>query len=174
MHSQEVDFGITLGSFTAYPSIKLNGQDIEGLNIGDVDIGNLILDELDLSVDPETGIFIGLTVDLSFSDKFHLEPSIGYSYVSESSLFILPVMAKYYVAGNFNLQVGPQLAYSFEDLPNQFTAFGIFATGGLGYDIGPHFWVDAKYAYQLNNVYTGPLDLRADANVLMFGVGYKF
>jgi opacity protein-like surface antigen len=174
MYSQEVKFGITLGSFTAYPNITLDGQDIQGLNIGDVDIGNLILDELDLSVDPETGIFIGLTVDLSFSDRFHLEPTFGYSYVSESSLFILPIMAKYYIGHNFNLQAGPQFAYSFEDFPDQFTAFGIFATGGLGYDIDPHFWVDARYAYQLNNVYTGLLDLRADANVLMFGVGYKF
>lgn len=174
LQSQVVDFGVTAGSFTAYPTVKLNGQDIEDLDIGDVDIGDLIIDELGLRLDPETGYYIGLTADLSFSEQFHLQPTLGFSYVSDSALLILPIMAKYYVANNFNLQAGPQLAYTLEDLPDQFSALGIFATGGLGYDIGTRFWIEARYAYQLNNIYTGVLDLKAMADVLMFGVGYKF
>ena len=142
----------------------------------------------------ESGFYIGGFADFSLTNTFHIQPELLYasSGVVDSGIIIIPLLAKYYLTKNINIQAGPHfdiLTNSLADeltsgssldeliadvLNDNYTRVGISLTTGLGYDIGTHFFMEARYAFQLNDYYTGDLGVSATANTLMVGLGYKF
>ena len=122
----------------------------------------------------ETGFYAGGIVDISISDKFHVQPEVVLAASDEGGAMFVPIMAKYYLISGLSIQGGPQFDYTFEQIPDNFTSLGIAAALGIGYDISQRFFVEARYSFQLNDYYTGDLDATATVNNLLVGIGYKF
>ncbi len=154
VNAQEVQFGATGGLISVDANAKFNGQSLD--------------------VDSEIGFYIGGLADIAISDAFHVQPELLYANVNDGSALLLPIMAKYYVSEDFFVQAGPQFDFSLEDLPTDYTGLGISLAAGLGYDINEEFFIEARYSFQINDYYTGNLDIESKSNLLLFGVGYKF
>ena len=63
----------------------------------------------------------------------------------------IPIMAKMYVTEQFNIQAGPQITYTLEEVIDDFTKFNIGLGAGLGYDITEDVFIESRYVFQLNN-----------------------
>lgn len=122
----------------------------------------------------ESGIYFGGVADFEMSDELHIQAEVLYASIKDASMILAPIMAKYYVAEGFNIQAGPQLGYSLEDTGDDVTALWLGLGAGVGYDINENFSVEARYAIQLNDSYTGDHDYSLKMNTLNAGVVYKF
>ena len=87
---------------------------------------------------------------------------------------MLPILGKFAISEKFNLQAGPQLVFSFEETPEDFSSVEFDIAGGIGYDIDEDFFIEARYTFQINNSYTGSEDVKVRGNYLTVGLGYKF
>jgi len=153
LQAQDIDFGVTAGYLNAEGKIKA--------------------EDFTISVS-ESGFYIGAVVDFTIDEKFHIQPELLYASIDDSDGILLPIMARYYVSDKFNLQAGPQIVFSLEDTPEDFSSVEFDIAGGLGYDITDNFFLEARYTFQLNNSYTGPEDVKVRGNYLTIGVGYTF
>lgn len=154
INAQNVDFGVTAGYFG--PSAKVT---MDGIS----------------ATASESGFYVGGFADISVSDQFHVQPALIYGNVGDGADgLVLPIMAKYYANEKLNIQLGPHFDISTEEVPDDFTGFGISIGAGLGYDINENFFVEGRYSFQLNDYYTGDLDIETTTNTLMIGLGYKF
>lgn len=125
--------------------------------------------------DGVTGFTIGVTADFEMTEQISLQPEALYSSFDGASLISVPVMAKYYVANGFNIQAGPQVNLDFGEAPEDYSSFAVALAAGGGYDINEQFFVDARYAFEVTNRYTGDAeDVSWKYNLFMVGVGYKF
>ncbi len=180
LKAQGVDFGITGGLLNTNADIDIS---LLGFNLANIDAVN------------QTGFYIGLIVDIEATEKFHVQPELTYGSAGDLSFVYLPLMAKYYVAGNFHIMAGPQLTFSsnlgdikdalrtldeitgananLDDLLKS-TAFDLGF--GAGYDINDNFRAHARYAIPLSDIYDGPgggsLDIKN--STLQVGVAYMF
>lgn len=110
-------------------------------------------DGMSASVD-ESGFFVGANADFKLSDVLHVQPAVLYASVDEADFLHIPIMFKYYVAEQFNIQAGPQGSLFLEDTEDTINSFGLDLGAGLGYDINENFFVEALYAFELTNSYT--------------------
>jgi len=173
--AQDISFGVTGGLF-------LGSADLE---IAGFDIGNI---SNDLDVLDGGGFYIGLLADVEIIGDFHVQPELLYANIGGESAFVIPVMAKYYVAESFNLQAGPQFDF-ITDVPaiikEAINTFGFSMAVGAGYDITEKISVQAKYSFGLNDRidssindlldgFGGILTPSLKTNILHAGVVYKF
>lgn len=154
LNAQTSGFGVKAG----YAHITAN-VDVEGLSVS-------------MS---ESGFFLGLVGEFSVSNSFSVQPELLFARVQEGNFVYVPIMAKFYVGSNFNLQAGPQLSFALAD-EEDVNEFGLDLAFGAGYDITQNFFVDARYGLEVTNRYTGAgsEDIKASYNTLMVGLGYKF
>lgn len=158
MTAQETRFGVNAG----YTNVSANVKS----SIADVDID-----------ESESGFYVGLVVERRIVDILGLQAELNYVNIDDTSTLSLPVVGKFYVGGSdFNLQAGPQISYVLEDSIDGITNFIFSSVVGLGYDIGDDFFIQARYAFQINNSITGAAssDVTLRNNFLSAGVGYKF
>lgn len=153
-NAQDVDFGLTAGYFNADAKLEVDGDNFD--------------------VDGEGGFYGGVVLDFSVSDKFGVRPELIYVNVNESSALFLPVMAKIGLVKGLHIQAGPQFGISLEEVPDDASSFDFDLAAGLGFDFPLGVFVEARYAFQVNNAYTGDLDILAKGRYLTFGVGFKF
>jgi len=95
LNAQEVSFGATTGFTSAMAKTKA---------------GNFS------ETDSESGFYIGGLSDITISDKFHVQPELAYSAVKDFSSIVLPIMAKYYITEQLNIQAEPTVNYVLEDI----------------------------------------------------------
>lgn len=158
MTAQETRFGVNAG----YTNVSANLKS----SIADVD-----------DSDSESGFYVGLVVERRIVDILGLQAELNYVNINDTSTLSLPVVGKFYVGGSdFNFQAGPQLSYVLEDTIDGVTNFIFSSVLGLGYDIGNHFFVQARYAFQINNSITGAAssEVTLRNNFISGGIGYKF
>jgi hypothetical protein len=112
-----------------------------------------------------------------------LEATPEVSYVID--YLSIPVMAKYYVAEGFSLELGPQIGFLLsskmkvddesEDFKDETESMDFGLGLGAGYKMENGLFLDARYVLGMSNV---AKDMEADEtiknNVLQFSVGYKF
>tara|TARA_R110002033_G_scaffold11134_8_gene35607 strand:- start:66 stop:578 length:513 start_codon:yes stop_codon:yes gene_type:complete len=153
VNAQETKFGLTAGYLGVNAKVKSGGNSATA---------------------SDSGFYIGGVADIATSNELHIQPELLYANVNDSSALILPIMLKYYVSENFNLQAGPQVLFSLEKSVQDVSSVEIGLGAGLGYDINDNFFLEARYSFQLNNSYTGNLDITARENILTIGVGYRF
>lgn len=151
--AQDVRFGATAGYLNARGSVKAEGISISA---------------------SESGFYIGAVADFVVSDNFSVQPELLYASVDESDGLLLPILGKFAISEKFNFQVGPQLVFSLEETPEDFSSVEFDVAGGIGYDINEDFFVEARYTFQINNSYTGSEDVKVRGNYLTIGLGYKF
>ena len=128
----------------------------------------------DFDGDGELGFYAGVFKEFPLGDGFQVQPALNLGVIDGDMALQIPVMFKYYVANAFNLQAGPQITFDFEDYPEDWTGFNLGLAIGAGYDFSERFLGEIRYGFQLNNHYTGDLDLSAKVNYLNLGVGYRF
>jgi len=164
--------------------------------------GGLNLSDWNTSLENEkfkmsTLFHVGGIVEIALSDQFSLQPEILFSSkgvkdieVPDSYNFVLnyidiPVMAKYYVAEGFSLEVGPQLGIltsakitdgnNSEDM-KEYVESTEFALGvGMGYGMENGFFVNVRYNLGLSDIDKDTTDNDyVKNNVIQFSVGYMF
>lgn len=151
--AQDVRFGATAGYLNARGSVKADGVSISA---------------------SESGFYIGAVADFNVAENFNIQPELLFAVVDESNGLMLPILGKFAISEKFNLQAGPQLVFSLEDTPEDFSSVEFDLAGGIGYDIDDDFFIEARYTFQINNSYTGSEDVKVRSNYLTVGVGYKF
>ncbi|MGJ8593290.1 MAG: outer membrane beta-barrel protein [Aquaticitalea sp.] len=176
-NKKNVQFGISLGYIGAFAKSTV-----------EIDQDNTSIS----SENSEGGISIGLSANIKLSQKFYLQPSAQYAFVDDETFLFVPVMLKYDVANGFNLMAGPQGSFSFGDkqgLP--INTFGLDASFGAGYDFNEHFYLEARYAFELTNrtpdgikessldgidplISTQTIDLKTKLNSIHVTIGYRF
>ena len=153
MNAQDTRYGATAGFLSA--SAKLDFNQISVSNT-------------------ESGFYVGAFVEIGISDKFKIQPELLYASTDGFSSIQLPIMTKYYVSEKFNLQGGLQFNLSLEETSDDISAFTFGLGLGTGYDITEDFLITARYAFQLNDSYTGEGDISSKTNLLNIGLGYRF
>ncbi|WP_346882434.1 outer membrane beta-barrel protein [uncultured Algibacter sp.] len=115
----------------------------------------------------EIGFFAGVGYQLSLTDKIDLQPSLLFSLVDELNSLYIPIIAKYNINDQFNVQAGPQINYLLEDIDKG--KLGIDLAFGAGYSISEELYVQARYGLEVSR------DIE-DTNINTFhvGVGYNF
>lgn len=119
--------------------------------------------------DSELGFFVGGGYNFVASETFDIEPSILLSFVKDLTSLYIPVMAKYKISEDFNIQAGPQINYLLEDIPDG--EFGLDLAFGAGYQIDANWFVEGRYGVQLSR--GGDFGDVIDINTLTIGVGYR-
>ena len=139
-----------------------------------------------------SGFYIGAFVEFSISDKFGIQPELNYASYSDdganSTILILPILAKYNANEQFSLFAGPQFDY----LANEEDAQGLKRLGlglalGAAYDITENFIIDVRYSFGLTDridddffEFSGldpqlaGLDVETRFNYFQIGLGYRF
>ena len=151
------------------------------------------------------GFHIGGFTEIKVSDKFFIQPEVMYSTqgakfkMSEDGLTLnsfklgyinLPVMAKYYVAEKFNLELGPQIGFLTSakanasasgttvdvDVKKAFESIDFGLNFGAAYDFTEKVSAGFRYNLGLSNIAkTEDGDNETVKNSLFsLSVGYKF
>lgn len=175
-----IKFGITGGLLNSDANIDLSVGDI--FDITSIDAVN------------ETGFYIGVISDFEISDSFHVQPELTYGSAGDLSFVYLPVMAKYYILLNkLHVQAGPQFNFSSNlddikgaiqdidgvlgtnsNLDDVLKTVGIDFGFGVGFDISNQFMVQARYAFELTDRYSGPLGNSLDIKGATLNVGFAY
>jgi hypothetical protein len=120
-----------------------------------------------------SGFFVGGFAEFGIADKFVMQPGIAYHTASKdlggftvkANFLSIPVLFKYEVAEKINVIAGPSLFYDLDsEVTTDKTRFNLELGGS--YDITENFFVEPRYAINLNGV--------AKINHFLIGVGYKF
>ncbi|MDX1827991.1 MAG: DUF5777 family beta-barrel protein [Lutibacter sp.] len=151
--SAQTSFGVTSGYLSAESKLDLEGTKF---------------------TDSNSGFYVGIVADIKVSEEFHVQPELVYTNISDLSFMQIPIMAKFYVADKFSLQVGPEITYTLEKTYGDATKFNIGLGLGAAYDFSEKFFIESRYTFQVNNYYTGNQDVTSRINFLNVGLGYKF
>lgn len=134
---------------------------------------------------------MGVISEIPLSEKFSLQPELLYSTQGSEAQDVIkikvnylaiPILAKYYLADGFSLEVGPQFSFLVNDkgeyinsnLPDEDTdasSIDIGANLGLGYSLDANLFVQARYNFGISTVAENP-DIKN--SVFQVGLGYKF
>lgn len=153
---QEVSFGAQAGYLNMTAKATYDGSSVSESN---------------------SGFYVGALADFTLSEDFHLQPSVNYANVEDTSFLIIPVMAQYHIQeSGFYLQAGPQGTITLEETAENINSFGLDLALGAGYQINENFFVEAKYAFEITNRLSGDAgdDVKYRVNTLSVGLGYKF
>lgn len=144
------------------------------------------------------GFHVGFFGEFMVSNKFAIQPEVLYSAQGTELEFegisgdlkldyiTIPVMAKYYVADAFSLELGPQIGFlvsakaksggESEDVKDELKSTDVSLNFGLGYDITQNFMIGARYSLGLTRLQDEliPGEDESKNSVFQISVGYKF
>lgn len=153
VNAQDVKFGVKGGVDFASIHVKFGGESF---------------------TETETGFYIGGLVDLTVSEKFHVQPELLYVSIKDLDQIQVPVLAKFSVAEKFNLLAGPNLGFIL-DAGEGMKSFNLGLDLGASYDFTENLFVDAKYNLGLTNLIDGGnSDFSSKISGVFVGLGYKF
>ena len=192
-------FVIALATFSI-----ANAQDISyGLKAG-LNYSNWSFSNDGPEFDSRLSFHVGGVVEFGLSEKFAVQPELLYSSVGAKmdysssptrvasddylvyalDYLSIPVMAKYYVAEGFSLEVGPQIGILLsakikydgesEDVKELFKSTDFGAGIGAGYKMENGLFINARYVLGLSNVLEDSGDEWGKNNAFQFSLGYKF
>jgi hypothetical protein len=168
---------------------NVNAQDVKFGVKGGVNFSNIEGEGTNL--DARTGFHLGVITEISFSDKFSVQPEVLYSAqgaklknfgTSQIDYLSVPILAKYYIVENFSIEAGPQVSFlvndvfTFEEsskedenLNAESLDFGF--NFGLGYKFDNGLFAQARY-----NLGITPIEENPDITnrVFQLSVGYQF
>ena len=125
-----------------------------------------------------SGFHVGVEANFELSDKLYAAPELLFTMVFEEDADVkflqVPLFLKYYASDKFYVSGGPQVTYTLEEIGDDFTKFNIGFGAGLGYEFTERFYGNFRTVYQLNNYYTGDLDIKSRNTIFNLGFGFKF
>lgn len=159
-----------------------------GLVNSNVRAGASLLNIVDLgSIDAvnKFGFYVGAAADLGISEKFHVQPELIYTKAGKLGYIQLPIMAKYYIIDKLYAQVGPQFSLSTNadeikevldliDAGDAVRSIGVDIGFGAGYELLDNLAVQARFATELTNRYTGIANSSLSVKASNFYVGVVF
>ena len=176
-NAQEITFGVKAGLNIA----NLSGDTPEGSS-------------------GRTSFHVGGAVEIEVSDKFSIQPELVYSaqgmkfeqegvdLTMKLDYLNVPLMAKYYVAEGFSLEIGPQIGFNLSakakgeqggvsattDL-EEISSIDFGANFGFGYKLDSGLNFGARYNLGLSNVIDSDNTNESSKNgVFQVSVGYNF
>ena len=134
-----------------------------------------------------TAFQVGAFAEFKVSEKFAVQPELMYSAQGADSdgeklnlnYINIPVMAKFYVAKSFNLEVGPQIGFLVsaksegEDIKDFVSSTDFGLNFGAGYDFTENLSAGLRYNLGLSNV-NEEGDGSIKNSVFSVSLGYKF
>jgi len=178
IHAQGVKIGVTGGLLNVNADVKLS---VLGLNLANLDAAK------------GTGFYVGALVDIAATDKLHVQGELTYGSAGDLSYIYLPVVAKYYVADKFHIQVGPQLSFSSNlneikktirdidgvlgsntNIDDVLNSTGVDLSVGAGFDITDNMMIQGRYSFALTDRYAGPLGGGLDVKEGTIQVGFTY
>ncbi|MFZ2907230.1 MAG: porin family protein [Cyclobacteriaceae bacterium] len=123
---------------------------------------------------------IGIQTELLFSQQgSKVEDISGDLQDLKMSYMTIPVMVKFYLAGGFNLQAGPQFGFlnsaefDGDDVKGSFKNSDISANLGVAWDAPFGIVLDARYNIGLSDISDDTTLGELKSGVFQFSVGYK-
>lgn len=176
---------------------NLNAQEVKfGAKAG-LNLASITGDETD-GIESRTAFHVGAVAEISVSDKFSVQPELLYSAQGAKDSFEgidfdakidylnLPIMAKYYVAEGFSLELGPQVGFLLSakaegggesiDFKDETKGIDFGANFGVGYKLESGLNFGARYNLGLSNINDGEDsdDFKNQNSVIQLSVGYFF
>ena len=148
-----------------------------GLNFSNVELN---ADGGSISPDSQTSFYLGGVVDFKISEKFHIQPEVLFSAEGfenfDMNFINVPVMAKYYITENFNLQAGPQVGFLVDAEDTEGLNSVNFGLGfGAAYEIEGGLFFDARYNMGISDLTDSGSDgVELTTNTFQVGLGYRF
>ncbi len=172
-----------------------------GVNLANLSSSN---SEFNNMIKGRTAYHVGVVAEISFSDAFSVQPellysSLGASFDTSASMrrasdsspdyvinyLSVPVMAKYYVADGFSLELGPQIGFltgakvtdgtNEEDIKDYFESTDFGLGFGAGYKMENGLFFNARYGLGLSNISKDASDGDwVKNNAFQFSVGFMF
>lgn len=180
---------------------SVNAQNVQfGAKVG-VNFASINGDDTD-ELDMRTSFHVGVFSELSYSERFSLQPELVYSSqgakMSEEGFDVsirlsyinLPIIAKYYLTEGLSLEAGPQFGLLLsakvksefdgeseeEDIKDELNDFDFGINFGAGYKLENGINFTARYNYGFTNLAdTEDLDdTKINNGVIQVSVGYNF
>jgi len=157
VNAQEFKYGIIAG----FHNLSISASD-EGITV---------------SADGQ-GIYAGVFGEYNLSENLNLHTEFQYASASKdgesTNLLVLPILVKYYVSEQFNIQAGPQLDYITSEVEDA-NDFGVGIGVGAGFDISKNFFINTRYTFGLSNRLSElPSGVSIKFNIFQAGLGYRF
>lgn len=118
--------------------------------------GGYDIDEISdaIKVRDGAGFYVGLLGNFMLTEKLYAQPEVLYTNVGGDGGIVIPLVAKYYIAEQFNLQAGPQFEFlldvsDVEDITIKKS--GVSLALGAGFDIDEKFAIQATYSIGLTD-----------------------
>lgn len=141
-----------------------------------------------------TSFYVGGFVDIALSDQFSVQPELLYSAQGFKQDFAgteietklnylnIPIMAKYYVSDEFNIQAGPQVGILLsaeagdQDVKDATNGVDFGINFGAGYEMESGLRFDARFNLGLGDTTDDAdgADTSVTNQVIQVGVGYSF
>jgi hypothetical protein len=180
-----------------------NAQEVSyGVKAG-LNVANLAPSKGDAG-DARIGFNVGGFVEIGISEKFSVQPELLFStqgnkysetilgtkieFTQALNYINIPVLAKYYVAEGFAIELGPQIGIlasantnvsaggesASDSIKDNFKTIDFALAAGFSYKFTENFFANARYNLGLSNVAKDSGDFTLKNNVIQVGVGYKF
>lgn len=181
--------------FTVFALTTSQSQEVRFGAKGGLNISKLGGDTNTFDPGLKSGFHIGGLAEISFSEKFALQPELLYSaevyeygattgfvsYDSKVSYIRIPILAKYYIIDGLSAEAGPVfgtlLSAKIEDVDVK-DGFKSFDTGlaiGASYELNMGLFFSARYNIGLMDINdVDGYDLKNHANTFHISVGYFF
>ncbi|WP_353778431.1 hypothetical protein [Winogradskyella sp. 3972H.M.0a.05] len=153
-------FGVLL-IFTGFNAISQTNTDVGlkgGLNFTFFNVQESNFGE---NAETEVSYFAGLFLDFEIDEYFSIQPEVLYIGLSDFKFINAPIYAKYEVARNFDLMVGPSLNYFFDFFNNKFK---VRADICAAYNITSKLDIHTKYTIGFEEI---------SPNGIFIGLGYR-
>ena len=124
------------------------------------------------------GFSVGVTAEFIVSDDFNIAPELQFVRTSKEGesveQLILPIMGKYYISDQFNVQAGPQIDMVLSE-SDGINAVGISFGFGAGYDFSDKIFATTRYSIGLSNrINNVPSGASVKFDTFQIGLGYRF
>lgn len=113
------------------------------------------------NTETEVGYYGGVFADFYVSESFSFQPELLYIGLGDFKFLNAPLYAKYEVAHNLDILLGPSLNYFFDFFTNKFKVRGDVS---MAYNITDDLDIHIKYTLGFEEI---------SPNGLFFGLGYR-
>ncbi len=136
------------------------------------------------------GANLGGFVEIKTSEKLSFQPELLVSiqgartdgYTKQLKYLYIPLMTKYKITENFNIQAGPQIGlltsakYNNYEVKDRYNSFDFGVNLGVGYELSENMFLEARYCKGLTQTQKDlyPGDITTKNQVIQFSVGYIF
>jgi opacity protein-like surface antigen len=136
------------------------------------------------------GVNLGGFVEFIESDKFSFQPELLISiqganidyYAIKLKYITIPLMTKYKIAENFNIQAGPQVGlltsvkYNTIEAKDRYNSFDFSVNLGVGYELSENMFLEIRYCKGLTQTQKDmfPGETATKNAVVQMSVGYRF